>query len=303
MCNQTSGKKMLDAPEVDVLKESLSTEEIATLAACFDTPKRTVRSNSLREKVKEVVLPKVSRRMGWASARCVKLRANDVASVSRRYNSDFHRDRHLYGLASNKAKVAWTNLSCVVYLDEATFEYVEGSAAANPPKPKIVQKSFDPGTMIIFPSSLVHKAKDDPSLDTTRRTIIVFDIEDADTVQTVPHAILCLPTFTQKPAFHSFLSETQVQFYVLRSLFTDSMYAWRFIPQWCRQAAICRVHWQVTTPHTQEKHDSRDVVPLNTSIYMTREASDNVTYYDFRSFFGFVLRLIDAYTTRIKFTR
>lgn len=294
--------------EGELLVERLTVDDVKALAKCYDLAGRTVSVDPLREVTRQSLLPKVAKRMGWAEANCRKLRANDVQSVTIRYNSDFHRDRHLYGGEDSEElkKAAWTNLSAVIYLDKSSFEYIEDSSYKNPKEQKVVTNTFEGGTMIIFPSSLVHKARpipDNLKASNSRRTLIMFDIECAG-VNDVPHAIVCMPAIFQRPALHVILSELAIQRYVLRTLFSGSMYAWRFMPRWCRSKSITRVHWQITTPKDVGPDESK-IVALNASIYMPKpeKPTSTVYFYDYRNMIGYLLRLLDAYTFGFFFTR
>lgn len=292
----------LDVLKSDLLHEPLSTEDLEALGACFDS--HTVFADALTKEVSQRLLPKVAKRMGWARATCRKLRANTSTSVSIRYNSDFHRDRHLFGSAPQNSKerqvAAWNNVSAVIYLDAASFSYIEESAWDNPKQRKTVEKDYPAGTMIFFPSSLVHKATES-KFETTRRTIIAFDLEDADIQEPIPHAIVRMPSIMQWAAFHLFLRNDQVESVVFYYLFSDSLYGWRFLPRWCRQASLCRVHWQITAPPAKEQKLGE--VPHNSSIYMPPTEQKHVTFYDYSWFFGYVWRLIDAYTFRYGYSR
>jgi len=190
----------------DLLAAKLPAEDAVALERCFDDEMRSVLPGELRSQVRERLLPLIRRLLRWeTSATCRKVRANDARSVSIRYNSDFHRDRHIFGTSPQgselRKRVALSNLSAVVYLDPAAFEYVKGSSYAHqkPEDHSKIKRSFDAGTMIIFPSSLTHRACEDEALQTRRRTIILFDIEKeyVDEADRIPHVVICMPFFAQ----------------------------------------------------------------------------------------------------------
>lgn len=310
-------------PTEDLLVKSLALQDRKALEACFEVEKLAVADNMLRREVGERLLPQISSLLKWNSgASCRKLRANDAQSVNIRYNSEFHRDRHLFGTAPDGSKLrrkeAWANLSAVVYLDRASFEYFEDTAWDYPKRTSPVKRTFEGGTMILFPSSLIHKASDDPAFQTNRRTVILFDIvqarnkNGASSFSTIPTAIIRMPWWLQAPVFHWVTSSKDfVPRWALWWLFSHSMYGWRFIPSWCRKVAICRVHWQITEPtdpgNDDDTYNQHSVIPLNSSIYMPVDSSYNkdsrITYYDFSNPFGYALRLVDAYTTKVYYTR
>lgn len=190
----------------DVVAAKLTAEDAAALEQCFDDETRSVLAGELRSQVRERLLPLIGRLLRWkTSATCRKVRANDARSVSIRYNSDFHRDRHIFGTSPQgsdlRKRVAMSNLSAVVYLDPAAFEYVKGSSYEhqNPEEHSTIKRNFDAGTMIIFPASLTHRACEDKALQTRRRTIILFDIEKeyVDEADRIPHVVICMPFFAQ----------------------------------------------------------------------------------------------------------
>jgi hypothetical protein len=288
--------------ETDLLLEKLTADDVKALGDCFNSQDQTVFTGQLRVEVRDRLLPRLAARMGWkAGAVCSKLRANDAKSVSIRYNSDFHRDRHLFGTAPQgsivRRKGAWANLSAVIYLDPASFEYFEESAWSHPKESTPVLRTFEAGTMIIFPSSLVHKASHNPALETNRRTVILFDIESAESKNSkIPHAVICMPSGTQFPIWHYTLGPKFVEFYLLGRLFNDGMYWWRCIPNWCRTVELSRVHWQATMPENPT-WENEEEVKLNSSIYMPVEYTRfHKKLYDYRPWAVYVLRLIDSFT-------
>jgi len=300
----------------DLFVQPLTTDEVERLGSVFSG--RSVKPDLLRALVKEILLPKVATRMCWDKARCCKLRGNDVEAVVKRYNSDFHRDRYIFGTDPiARARAAWTNLSAVVYLDAACFEYIEESAIRSPANPKVIRRVFDAGSMIVFPSNLVHRAADDETLVTNRRVIICFDIEhDAPSgtngKMEIPHCIIRMPSTFQIPVMHWFLTNQQVELYALYMIFSDGLYWWRFVPNWARKAAVARVHWQVTTPKDVPSDDEvEDTVALNASIYMVKKQKsdremnvpDNVQFFDYSSHLGYFWRLADAYFTKFCYSR
>ena len=94
----------LHEPELSELRESFK-ESGASLG-------------DIKRQVQDIVLPKIRDSLRWKSIRAIKGRVNDWRTVELKYNSLFHRDRHIYG-SHGDAKASRQNLSAVVYLDKS----------------------------------------------------------------------------------------------------------------------------------------------------------------------------------------
>ena len=107
------------------------------------------------------------------------------------------------------------------------------------------QLTVGPGTIVVFPSCLIHRAVASAESH-LRRTIVLFDIENPDEPSPLRHDIIICPLWTQKPLLHGIMSAEEVEEQMLNDLKRNTPYFWRYF----RRGATRRVHWQVTTADT-----------------------------------------------------
>ena len=247
----------------------------------------------IRRHVDDVVLPKIKAALGWTAIRAVKGRVNDWRTVDLKYNSLFHRDRHVYGAAppADLGRAAKQNLSAVVYLDKARLDYIEGSAVSSSDEHSHRELMIAEGMVLVFPSCLIHRAVASAESQ-RRRTIVLFDIEDPSASAPLRHDIVVCPWWTQKPLLHSVSSEEEVEQRMLRDLLANRPYFWRYY----RRGELRRTHWQVTTAndHDPTAGVRGSEVPYNTSFYLIapQEFPSQITVYDHRGTLRYMWNLL-----------
>ena len=273
----------LHAAEIEALRSSFG-EDGANLA-------------EVKRQVLSVVLPRIKDALGWKAIRAAKGRVNDWRTVEKKYNSLFHRDRHIYGEAkpSQLHSAATQNLSAVVYLDRSSrLEYIEGSAVALPEQSTAHRELVvAEGTIVVFPSCLIHRAAASEE-SKRRRTIVLFDLEDASEASPVRHDIILCPSWTQKPLLHNVYSGEEVEAQMLHDLLENRPYFWRFY----RRGELRRTHWQVTAvtdAPVAADGDGDAIVPYNTSFYLLGGLCDypsHVRVHDHRSTLRYLFNLV-----------
>jgi hypothetical protein len=270
----------------------LSEDEKETIRACFceDSAKLA----SIKSHVLHIVLPKIKDALGWTSVRAIKGRVNDWRTVELKYNSLFHRDRHIYGNPKSVElkSASRQNLSAVVYLDPSRFDFIDGSSLAGHQGTKLQELTIAEGTIAVFPSCLIHRAVAS-SASQRRRTIVIFDIENPDEAWPLRHDIVTCPAWTQKPLLDGIFGADNVEEQMLQDLIANRPYFWRYY----RRDSNRRVHWQVTTaasgcPLAVAEHAS--AIAYNTSFYLIgpQEYPKHVKVHDHRSTFWYVLNLV-----------
>ena len=284
---------------------------------------------TVKSLIHQAILPAIQRKLSWRTIRCIKGRVNDWRTVELKYNSLFHRDRHIYGDFSRFRKASSQNLSAVVYLDPSRLDVMEGSAVHGETA-KLKELEMAAGTVAVFPSCLIHRAV--PSaMSKKRRTIVLFDIENPDEDQmAVVHDIVTCPGWTQKPLLHGLFSEEQVEAQMLQDLIANRPCAcvsfplcapplglplvllsksslarlptdvvgsrlcsadfWRYF----RRGATCRVHWQVTTASDAQETNDSSSVAYNTSFYLIgpNDYPPHVKVHDHRATARYLFNLV-----------
>jgi len=276
------GGKAAANPFQSVLLVSLQEAEAENLRGCFREDGADL--ISVKEQVASVVLPRIRDALGWESIRASKGRVNDARTVSIKYNSLFHRDRHLYGEApeARLQETCWHNRSAVVYLDRSRLEFLEGSEVAGDEPAPPTCKEIPAGSIAVFPSSLIHRAR--PWEESgRRRTIVLFDVENPEEHTPVPHNIVYCPAWTQKPLLDGIFGGDNVEKQMVDDLVANKPYFWRYY----KRGGLTRTHWQVTTPVTGCTGTGKEgrTIPYNTSFYLIgpSEYPEHVQTYDHRN--------------------
>ena len=256
---------------------------------CADLP-------SIKSSIQSIVLPRIQAHLQWTAIRAIKGRVNDWRTVELKYNSLWHRDRHVYGAETSTTSAAESssgqNLSAVVYLDHSRLGYIEGSAVRGQPT-KTKELSIPAGTVVIFPSCLIHRAVASAE-SKQRRTIVLFDIENPDEPQPLVHDIVTCPGWTQKPLLDNIFSPEGVEEQMLQNLLANRPYFWRYF----RRGANRRVHWQVTTAADDCRavgaSSSLESIGYNTSFYLIApdEYPTHVRVHDHRGTPRYIFNLV-----------
>ena len=271
---------------------SLTTAETESIRASFGMNGAVLAE--IKKHVRSLVLPKLQVTLGWKDITAAKGRVNDHRTVDLKYNSLFHRDRHILGTAPAETlhSVAKQNFSAVVYLDPSHFEFIEGSAVSGPhasstPRELLVAE----GSILVFPSCLIHRAVSSEQ-SKQRRTIVLFDLEDPSEPAPLRHDIIQCPWWTQKPLLHTVQSEEEVEQQMLADLLASRTYFWRYF----RRGALCRTHWQVTSANDEIPTADADgwTVPYNTSFYLIapHEYASHVRVHDHRGTARYLWNLV-----------
>ena len=113
--------------------------------------------------VHSIALPKIRHALGWKGVRVTKGRVNDWKTVELKYNSLFHRDRHVFGAAAAEVRgsAARQNMRAVVYLDPARFLLHRGQRGhwhTRNGSSKIAGCRGHDLVIRFFPSCLIHRA-------------------------------------------------------------------------------------------------------------------------------------------------
>ena len=218
-----------------------------------------------KKNIHEIILPKVKHKLGWRRICAIKGRVNNWKTTELKYNSEFHRDRHLFGGTLKEQQVEVSkNYSAVVYLDDAKFAYIDNSTItmSHGSTASYVEMDIPAGTIIAFPSCLIHKAvRSSKSKSSLRRTIVLFDIENPDDTR-AEHDVYICPKWTQKPFFHKVFNGHDVKQHILFSLMNNRPYLFRYYE---KKHNLQRVHWQITN---MQQIRTADRVPYNTSFYL-----------------------------------
>lgn len=280
-----------ESTATEVLSVPMHTAEVDAIRASFC--EHGANLLEIKEHLHSIVLPKIRRALGWTGVRATKGRVNDWRTVELKYNSLFHRDRHIFGAAAAEVchSAVKQNMSAVVYLDPAQFDYISGSQApgAHATAPQKLQVAE--GTILLFPSCLIHRAVA-LAESKQRRTIVLFDLEDPSESAPLRHDIVICPWWTQKPLLHSVKSEEEVEQQMLQDLLASRPYFWRYY----KQRSLCRTHWQITTVHDDVPTigADRQTVPYNTSFYLIapQEYPPHVHVHDHRSSMRYIFNLL-----------
>lgn len=255
---------------------------------------RGVDEEILKFAVSQKILPIIKRELGWSSIRSIKIRANDRKTFEQRYNADCHRDRHLFGgTETQQSALALMNYSAVVYLDHAVFRYFRNSSVTNGESYiQCVDVNILPGSIVMFPSSMMHQARPSTtSPSSRRRTVVIFDIEnpDEDTKRMdCGHRIVMCPRWTQYAFMHKFFSEDYISNIAFSRLLTNRPYSWRYLPADSYGRGVHLIHWQIT--QNNSRSSASDL--FNRSIYLERNYPNYVKIYDHRSNFIYIPNLI-----------
>ena len=247
----------------------------------------------IKKNINNIILPKIQDKLGWSSIRAIKGRVNDWKTVDLKYNSVYHRDRHIFGGTFKKQiKEAFKNFSAVIYFDDSKFSYIEDSIITLSSQLHGSYREIDipAGTIIIFPSCLIHKAILSEKCG-KRRTIVLFDIENPDDNH-IEHNIYICPKWTQKPI--KILSDKIYEKVALSRLFKNIPYHFRFYKN---KKQIQRVHWQIT--NVIKSNASINKINYNTSFYLIKKDEypshinildySNTSYYIWQLFKNIVL--------------
>lgn len=211
-------------PRSSVTTVTLQPAETERIRSAFG--ENSANLDAVKSFVQDAVLPKIQAALGWTAIRATKGRVNDWRTVELKYNSLFHRDRHIYGdaPASRRHAAAWLNLSAVVYLDaQSCLEFLDGSEEVLAPRQSTTTPTsfvVGAGTIVVFPSCLIHRAAASRA-SKRRRTIVLFDLEDPSEPSPLPHDIVLCPGWTQKPLLHSVSSEDEVEGRMLHNLLAN----------------------------------------------------------------------------------
>ena len=233
----------------------LTNSEIKGIEEGFDQ-QRGINDIIISMAIKNSILPRFKQELDWSNIRAIKCRANDHKTFIQRYNSDCHRDRHLFGGSKRDRKsLALNNYSSVIYLDKAVFRYIPNSSVTSgKEKEKNIicnEVIIEPGMAVLFPSSIIHQARasyEEPK--SQRRTIVLFDIENPDNdderiANGNYHNIIVCPKWTQWAFFHNIFTETHLGNIAFKRLIYNRPYSWRYVPYIDKNKANL-VHWQVT---------------------------------------------------------
>jgi hypothetical protein len=149
----------------------------------------------IKKIINNSILDIIKNKLGWKNIRAIKGRVNNWKTVDLRYNSDAHRDRHIYGgTIFEQIRASQKNYSAVVYLDFSKFGFYTDSCVTSPNQKNMEYNeiSINEGSIVVFPSCLIHKAI--PCTESkSRRTIVLFDIENPDDKYQIPHNIIICP--------------------------------------------------------------------------------------------------------------
>ena len=275
------------APLQSALTVQLSETDTERLRAPFGEASACL--PAIKEGISELVLPKIQAALGWKRIRARKGRVNDWKTVALKYNSLWHRDRHIYGGAA--AATCAMNLSAVVYLDRSRFDFLEGSHLPGQPT-QLKELDMPAGTIAVFPSCLIHRAVA-LAESKQRRVIVLFDIEDPDEPSPMRHDIVTCPGWTQKPLLDGIFGADNVEGNMLTDLLANRPYFWRYF----RRDANRRVHWQVTTAADDGvAADAAPTIAYNTSFYLIgaspTDYPSHVTVYDHRGTIRYIFNLL-----------
>ena len=293
----------ISASGVSVLP--LSSEEKETIRRAFGETGANLAA--IKGHIHSIVLPKIRDALGWSSIRAIKGRVNDWRTVELKYNSLFHRDRHVYGDPQSETlrESSLQNLSAVVYLDKARLDYIDGSAVPGHRDTQLKELELDEGSIALFPSCLIHRAVASPE-SKQRRTIVLFDIENPAATEPLRHDIVACPGWTQKPLLDGIFGADNVEDQMLRDLIANRPYFWRYY----RRNTNRRVHWQVTTTATsaqpaggvmgngEEANSNGAAAPtiaFNTSFYLIGSHEDypaHVKFHDHRGTARYLFNLV-----------
>lgn len=282
--------------DASVLTVALHAAEADTIRTAFGEHGAEI--EEIKRVVRSIVLPKIRDALGWKDIIVSKGRVNNWRTVELKYNSLFHRDRHVFGAAPGTTASQTgerQNMSAVVYLDPARFDFIEGSSApvANHATSHSMREMLlAAGSIIVFPSCLIHRAV---ALEDSkqRRTIVLFDLEDPSEPTPLRHDIVLCPWWTQKPLLHSVKSEQEVEEQMLRDLLASRPYFWRYY----KRDSPCRAHWQVTSVHdaVPTTDAGGTTVPYNTSFYLIggpAEYPSHVRVHDHRASLRYLWNLL-----------
>lgn len=274
----------------------LSSSETTSIRAAFGENGASL--PEIKQQISATILPKICLALGWKRIRAVKGRVNDRRTVDLKYNSLWHRDRHIYLAAHHSPDIVRAacsqNLSAVVYLDPSRLDYIKGSAvpgekAASQP----VRLELEAGSIAVFPSCLIHRAVAHAE-SKQRRTIVLFDIENPDEPSPLPHDIITCPGWTQRPLLDGVFGEDNVEEQMLADLVANRPYLWRYY----RRHEFRRVHWQVTTAVDDGAiADAATDIAYNRSFYLIDTSHPNaypphVRVYDHRGTVQYVVNLV-----------
>jgi hypothetical protein len=253
---------MNDTP---VHKIKLNDDHLVKLSSIFfDTKVDSILTKHL---VNSVIMDLCKSKLEWSNIRCIKGRVNNYKTIELHYNSDPHRDRHLFYGSDNMSDSkegleSLKNWSAVIYLDDSNFKYIDGSHTCTcVDHSREVIVNIPAGTILLFPSTTIHQAlKSD--ISNCRRTIVIFDIENPDDTQ-CKHRIVICPKWTQNSILYNFISIDRAHEYLINSLSLNNPYFYRYVPK--TNDNVQRVHWQITNIGGNELQPQ--YINYNTSIY------------------------------------
>lgn len=230
----------------------------------------------IKKIINNSILDIIKDKLKWKCIRAIKGRVNNWKTVDLRYNSDAHRDRHIFGgTISEQMKASQKNLSAVIYLDFSKFGYYTDSSITTPNQKNIEYNEINipEGSILIFPSCLIHKAIPCSKFN-SRRTIVLFDIENPDEENQIPHNIIICPKWTQNSFFHKIFSEEYLEKqYILKNLVNNNPYFWRYK----EEKVINRTHWQITKYNEDQCSEK---TKYNTSFYLNNKYPSHMKVYD-----------------------
>lgn len=270
-----------------VQRIKLDPETRTTLQDAFNMETNTVNTAACDVALRQTVLPMFRELLGSEKLTFRKFKVNAV-HTNRYYNDDWHIDRYWCdGRGTNDKQAAvyradeqLENHSAVIYLDTAHFEFVEGGE----------QKTVDlaPGDAIVFPSTVIHRAKLVPE-DRVRRAIVIFDLCDAEQ-PSYDRVIIKCPRMMHWPIPH-YLG-INIKSYVMPRLLAKHIYSWRFLPSWCRakRSRGSLVSWEISTEATRPGPAHN----IGTSVYPERNSPPTEQLVDKQSLPMYMLALLDA---------
>jgi len=272
---------------------SLPAETRTCLQDAFDMKENVVNTLVCDQHLRQTILPMVRKELGSDTITFRKFKVNAV-HTNRYYNDDWHIDRYLCdGSPCNSEYAAdqqQTNHSVVIYLDSAHFEFVENG--------KNVTLALNAGDFIIFPSTIIHRAKLDDK-DIVRRAIVLFDV--CEPSPDYHRVIIKCPPVMHWPIPH-YLGFKPTN-YAMPRLLLRQIYGWRFIPKWCRDASDgnALISWEITKEGNKARPGPSH--KIGTSIYPERDAPAKEQIISKTSLVTYFLALLDAFTFNFYYSK